>query len=182
MSGQGVPVIDCADAPVVSPYTSHCPWFGNLQRVAPCACWGSWLEESIYLQVEMAIHQHVSHDNVPTAASVEQGWEMEDAQTFLSGVSPISGSRLWCNILNNLTNGMPDSSDVISYLACHWWDFSGHCIISWNLNLVKPDSGMTDARDCKLGGSPDTGLSPPSAGPLCWNSPRWCCHTLGGDR
>ena len=34
---------------------------------------------------------------------------------------------------------MPDSSDI-SYLACHWLDFSGHCVISWNLKSVKPDS------------------------------------------
>ena len=56
-------------------------------------------------------------------------------------VAPISGSRKLHNILKNPTTGMPDSSDVISYMACHWSDFSGHCIISWNLNLVKPDSG-----------------------------------------
>ena len=57
----------------------------------------------------------------------------------LSWVPPISGSRIWCNILKNSTNGMPDSSDIMSYLACHWLDFSGYCIISWNLKFVKPD-------------------------------------------
>ena len=27
------------------------------------------------------------------------------------------------------TNGMPESSDVISYLVCHWSDFSGYFVI-----------------------------------------------------
>ena len=46
----------------------------------------------------------------------------------------------WRNILKNPTNGMSDSSDVISYLAI--FNFQD-IVISWNLNLVKPDS---DAR------------------------------------
>ena len=50
--------------------------------------------------------------------------------------------RLWCNILKKPTKGLPDSSDVISYLECHWSDLSGYCIISWNLNLAKPASGL----------------------------------------
>ena len=29
---------------------------------------------------------------------------------------------------------------LMSYLTCHWSDFSGYCIISRKLNLVKPDS------------------------------------------
>ena len=60
--------------------------------------------------------------------------------TDLSPVSPNSGSRIWCKILKNLTKGMPDSSDVISSLTFHWLAFSGYCFLSWNLNLVKPDS------------------------------------------
>ena len=58
----------------------------------------------------------------------------------LSPVSQNSDSRIWCKILKNQTNGMPDSFDVTSYLAFHWLDFLGYCIISWNLNFVKPDS------------------------------------------
>ena len=42
----------------------------------------------------------------------------------------------------NLTNGMPDKTWRQSYLACHWSDFSGYSVISWNLNLLKPDSGL----------------------------------------
>ena len=63
------------------------------------------------------------------------------SSTITSRVSPIPGSRLWHNILKNLTTGMLDSSDIIPYMAYHWSDFSGHYIISRNLNLVKPDSG-----------------------------------------
>ena len=72
------------------------------------------------------------------------GWGTEARRPggALSRVSPISGSRIWRNILKNPTNGMPDSSDVISYLACHWSDFSGYCVSSWNLNMVKPDSHL----------------------------------------
>ena len=59
---------------------------------------------------------------------------------FHSPVSPSSGSRIWRKILKNPTNGTPDSCDVKSYLAFHRLDFSGYCIISWNLNLVEPGS------------------------------------------
>ena len=34
-------------------------------------------------------------------------------------------SKPW--LKQNLTNGMPDSSDIIPYLACHWSNFSGYC-------------------------------------------------------
>ena len=57
-------------------------------------------------------------------------------------VSPNSGSRIWLKIPKNPTNGIPDSCDITSYLASHWSDFSGYCVISWNLNLVKPGSGQ----------------------------------------
>ena len=50
--------------------------------------------------------------------------------------------RIWHKILKNLTNGMQNSYDVTSDMAAHWSDFTGYCIISWNLNLVKPDSGL----------------------------------------
>ena len=60
----------------------------------------------------------------------------------LSPVSPNSGSRIWHKFLKNPTNGTPDSCGITSYLASHWSDFSGYCIISWNLNLVKPDSDL----------------------------------------
>ena len=57
-----------------------------------------------------------------------------------SRVSPNLGFRIWHNSLKNLTNGMPDKIWHQSYLASHWLDFSGYCIISWNLKLAKPDS------------------------------------------
>ena len=57
-----------------------------------------------------------------------------------SPVPPNSGLRIWCKILKkNLTRYLPDSYDNTSYLPSHWSDFSGYCIISWNLNLMKPD-------------------------------------------
>ena len=48
--------------------------------------------------------------------------------------------RIGCKILENMTNGMQHSYDAISYLASHWSDSSGCCIISQNLNFVKLDS------------------------------------------
>ena len=36
---------------------------------------------------------------------------------------------------------MPDSCNITSYLVSYWPDFSGFCIIPWNLNLVKLGSG-----------------------------------------
>ena len=41
-----------------------------------------------------------------------------------SPVSPNSGSRIWCKILKNLSNGMSDSCEITSYLASHWSHFS----------------------------------------------------------
>ena len=49
-------------------------------------------------------------------------------------------SRIWRKIMKNLTYGIPDRCGVTSYLASHWSDFSGCCVISWNLNLMKLDS------------------------------------------
>ena len=66
---------------------------------------------------------------------------MQDQST----VSPNSGSRTWRQILKNPANGMPDGYHVTSCLASHWWGFSGFCVTSWILNLVKPDS---DHREC----------------------------------
>ena len=40
-----------------------------------------------------------------------------------SPVSPNSGFRIWCNILKNLTNGMPDGMWHHSYLVSHWSNF-----------------------------------------------------------
>ena len=63
---------------------------------------------------------------------VRRGSELHKSYILVvqSLISPNSGSRIWCKILKNPTNRMPDSCDVISYLASHWSDFSGYCVIS----------------------------------------------------
>ena len=43
-------------------------------------------------------------------------------------------------IPKNPTYGMPECCDISSDLAYHWSDFSGFCIISSNMKLVKLDS------------------------------------------
>ena len=50
--------------------------------------------------------------------------------SYQSQVSPNLGFRIWCNALKNPTNGMPDKIWHQSYLASHWSDYSGYCIIA----------------------------------------------------
>ena len=57
----------------------------------------------------------------------------------LSSVSPNWCFGIWCHILKNPINGIPDYCDITSNLVSHWSDLSGFCIISWNPNLVKLD-------------------------------------------
>ena len=102
--------------------------FGSIKR-----CW----RHSAALQAVSGIKNQVKVASTSKKLCGGHVWSHQ------SWVSPISGSgRIWFNILKNLANGMPDSSDIISSLACHWLDFSGYCIISWNLNLVNPDSDL----------------------------------------
>ena len=55
-----------------------------------------------------------------------------------SRVSQLSGSRIWCYVLKNLTNGMPDKIWCQSYMTCHWSHFSGYCVIPGTWTLWNP--------------------------------------------
>ena len=58
----------------------------------------------------------------------------------LSQVSPNSGSRIWHNILKNLTNGILNSYDVTSYLMPDWSIFFG--ILHHILKLELDETGL----------------------------------------